>query len=282
MKSRNKINGILLRNSRTTQTKQSQQPYTKSTFKESTLSTITSHQTLKASKKETYKCSPIVSTSKQIPQIKNKRLFNIRSFVKKSNPPYHPSPKKNTVDKPSKPSTEQSNSKRYYQRQNSLTSSVSVNSLTTTTSNSFKLMRSNSSVSFHSGGTVNIISIPTKINSVKLNLYEHNSVIRFDIRKVILIQSFIRMYLLRKMIYMEAVKSYKIQKGVYHIEKAFEINCAYLKWLAFYKINKDEEIKYYINEKEFELLNELKKWKITSVEDYNSFTFWIAGDDEEE
>jgi hypothetical protein len=282
MKSRNKINGILLRNSRTTQTKQTQQPYTKSTFKESTLSTITSHQTLQASKKETYKCSPIVSTSKQIPQIKNKRLFNIRSFVKKSNPPYHPLPKKNIVDKTSKPSTEQSNSKRYYQRQNSLTSLVSVNSLTTTTSNSFKLMKSNSSVSFHSGGTVNIISIPTKINSVKLNLYEHNSVIRFDIRKVILIQSFIRMYLLRKMIYMEAIKSYKIQKGVCHIEKAFEINCAYLKWLAFYKINKDEEIKYYINEKEFELLNELKKWKITSVEDYNSFTFWIAGDEEEE
>ena len=195
MKSRNKINGILLRNSKTTKTKQNQPPYTASIYKESTLSTITSHQTLHASKNETYicNCSPLASTSKPISRIKNKRLFNIRSFVKKNNPPYHPFPKKTSAEKTAKPSAEQSNSKRYFQRQNSLTSSVSANSLTTTESNSFKLIRSNSSVSFHSGGTVNIISIPTKINSVKLNLCEHNSVIRFDIRKVILIQSFIRM-----------------------------------------------------------------------------------------
>ena len=139
--------------------------------------------------------------------------------------------------------------------------------------NSINLNKQNNSSSWRSMSIgFNDFSLLSKRTNFNLNITETN------FQKIILIQSFLRRYLLRKKIFKEITDYYCHNSSMIKIKKVLENFIKNLFIEVIEKIYLMKEQKYYLNFKEYELLVELHKRKIYSKNDWiNYFNKLING-----
>ena len=98
-------------------------------------------------------------------------------------------------------------------------------------------------------------------------------------KSVILIQSFIRMFFLRKNLYDYIKSAYKLEAGIIHLDNYMRNIREYYFKYALYYITNHEKGKYYISKKEYKLLMDLKRRKINNVDQLNKFFVWLSEDE---
>jgi hypothetical protein len=95
---------------------------------------------------------------------------------------------------------------------------------------------------------------------------------------IIILQSFIRRYLIRNKIYKILTMFYKIEASIRHINKYKEIILQKRKFkiirLFMENMKKIFMKRYFVNRDQFELLNELKKRNVHCFNEFKSFVIW--------
>lgn len=98
------------------------------------------------------------------------------------------------------------------------------------------------------------------------------------IHLIIMLQSFIRRFLIRNKIYKILTMFYKIEASIRHINKYKEILLQKRKYIfirLFMKNMKKYFMKrYLVDEEQIELLNELKKRNVHNFNEFKSFVIW--------
>lgn len=95
------------------------------------------------------------------------------------------------------------------------------------------------------------------------------------INKIILIQSFLRKFFLRKKVYNMIYKYYVSQNLLQKFIKASERNVLEIKRFCFCAIKGYRKRKYFINPKEKLLLDELRRKKIKNINDLKKYFVWL-------
>ena len=137
--------------------------------------------------------------------------------------------------------------------------------------------------SMHYKGVVDFLDVPLKKNKRSYSVNDKYQKIKQDekkkyIKKVTLIQSFVRMFLLRKFLYNYLSKIYKINAGAEHLHLYVEkLNNFYMK-SGFYEIKIHKKRKYFLSKKEFELLQNLKTKKINNIKDLQKYFLWLSSE----
>ena len=141
-----------------------------------------------------------------------------------------------------------------------------------------KLTRSNSNVS---GGVVDFFDLPIKKHKRSYSVNDSERRKRLEenkkyMKNVVLIQSFVRMFLLRKKLYDYIKTVYKLEAAAIHLDNYMRnIREYYLKF-AMYLISKHIKGKYFVSKREYKLLMDLKRRKINSKEQLDKFFVWLA------
>ena len=104
------------------------------------------------------------------------------------------------------------------------------------------------------------------INQVK-KPYESFIKENYDIKKIILIQSFFRMYNFRKLLYSDLMKYYTRATACKKLNNILFVNIKNLVFRVLHLISKFKKHKYFINKKEYDLLMELHKNNIFCIKD---------------
>ena len=97
----------------------------------------------------------------------------------------------------------------------------------------------------------------------------------FCIKKIIQLQANIRKYILRRRLFNMIMSYYKSQTFLLHLENMLAIRNDELKYEAFHMIKKSKKRSYFITRKELNLLEELKKRKITNIKELNAYLDWL-------
>ena len=104
------------------------------------------------------------------------------------------------------------------------------------------------------------------INQVK-KPYESFIKENYDMKKIILIQSFFRMYNFRKLLYSDLMKYYTRATACKKLNNILFVNIKNLVFRVLHLISKFKKHKYFINKKEYDLLMELHKTNIFCIKD---------------
>ncbi len=104
------------------------------------------------------------------------------------------------------------------------------------------------------------------INQVK-KPYESLIKENYDMKKIILIQSFFRMYNFRKLLYSDLMKYYTRATACKKLNNILFVNIKNLVFRVLHLISKFKKHKYFINKKEYDLLMELHKNNIFCIKD---------------
>lgn len=94
-------------------------------------------------------------------------------------------------------------------------------------------------------------------------------------KKIVLIQSTLRKFILRKKLYNMIVNYYKNETLVNHLQNVFNIQENKMAAIAFEKIKKYKKRQYYVTRKQLHLLDELKKRKITTIKQLTAYLDWL-------
>ncbi len=89
----------------------------------------------------------------------------------------------------------------------------------------------------------------------------------YDMKKIILIQSFFRMYNFRKLLYSDLMKYYTRATACKKLNNILFVNIKNLVFRVLHLISKFKKHKYFINKKEYDLLMELHKNNIFCIKD---------------
>lgn len=95
------------------------------------------------------------------------------------------------------------------------------------------------------------------------------------IKQIIKLQSIVRKYILRKKLYNMIMSYYKSQTFVQHLVNIILEKESNDKYHCFQMIKKAKKNKYYLTRKQINLLEELKKRKITSTKELNAYFDWL-------
>ena len=141
-----------------------------------------------------------------------------------------------------------------------------------------RLTRSNSNVS---GGVVDFFDLPIKKHKRSYSMNDNERRKRLEenkkyMKNVVLIQSFVRMFLLRKKLYDYIKSVYKLEAGVVHLDNYMRNIREYNLKSALYLISRHIKGKYFVSKKEYELLMDLKRRKIYSKEQLDKFFIWLS------
>ena len=141
-----------------------------------------------------------------------------------------------------------------------------------------RLTRSNSNVS---EGVVDFFDLPIKKHKRSYSVNDNERRKRLEenkkyMKNVVLIQSFVRMFLLRKKLYDYIKSVYKLEAGVVHLDNYMRNIREYNLKSALYLISRHIKGKYFVSKKEYELLMDLKRRKIYSKEQLDKFFIWLS------
>lgn len=137
--------------------------------------------------------------------------------------------------------------------------------------------------SMHYKGVIDFFDVPLKKNKRSYSVNDKYQKKKQEekkkyIKKVVLIQSFVRMFLLRKFLYNYLSKVYKINAGAEHLHLYVEnLRKLYLE-SGLYEIKCYKKRKYFLTKKEFELLQNLKTKKINNIKDLQKYFLWLSGE----
>lgn len=95
------------------------------------------------------------------------------------------------------------------------------------------------------------------------------------IKQIIKLQSIVRKYLLRKKLLNMIMSYYKSQTFVQHLIRILSEKESNDKYYCFHMIKKSKKRKYYMTRKQINLLEELRKRKITNTKELNAYFDWL-------
>lgn len=95
------------------------------------------------------------------------------------------------------------------------------------------------------------------------------------IKQIIKLQSIVRKYLLRKKLFNMIMSYYKSQTFVQHLIRILSEKERNDKYYCFHMIKKSKKRKYYMTRKQINLLEELRKRKITNTKELNAYFDWL-------
>ena len=95
------------------------------------------------------------------------------------------------------------------------------------------------------------------------------------IKQIIKLQSIVRKYLLRKKLFNMIMSYYKSQTFVQHLIRILTEKESNDKYYCFQMIKMSKKRKYYLTRKQINLLEELRKRKITNTKELNAYFDWL-------
>ena len=97
----------------------------------------------------------------------------------------------------------------------------------------------------------------------------------FCIKKIIQLQANVRKYILRRRLFNMIMSYYKSKTFLLHLENMLAIRNDEEKYEPFHTIKKAKKRSYFVTRKQLNLLEELKKRKITNIKELNAYLDWL-------